>query len=241
MPNPPTDIVISVHSRDQYDTREYFKECVRTLEENTRNFRLLFVDDWCDREGSDTIREISQRHSSSHVIRTEKQRWFTRAFNLGLRLVRTSTAVILNSDTVLGANWLEELYSVKAEAEALHGRVGIVGSEFSEPEQRRWQNITSPTTPGNPGYVTAHCWLVSMQAMYEISEARGMPGFYLDETKQENIHIRSDNEGSYAMQRLGWATVRSFKSAVGHHGGKSWHHDLGRICGITLQQVNDTY
>jgi hypothetical protein len=240
MSNPLTYVVLSVHSRGQYDTREYLRECVKTLEANTENYRLIFVDDWCDREGSDTIREIAERHSSSYIIRTEKQRWFTRAYNLGLRLVRTSPAVILNTDTVLGQGWLEELYSVKAEAEAQIGmRVGLVSSEFSEEEPRRWQHITTPTFPGNPGYCTGHCWLIDMQAMYEISAERGMPGWYLDETRQENIHIRSDNDACYAMHRLGWATVRSFKSAVGHFGGRSWHHDLSRIVGLTLQQVND--
>jgi glycosyltransferase involved in cell wall biosynthesis len=234
-----TYVVLAVHSRQPYDTREYLKECIRTLEENTTNYKLIFVDDFCDAEGSETIREIASRHSSSYIIRTEKQRWFTRAYNLGLRLVRTSPAVILNVDTVLGAGWLEELYAVKAEAEQVVGRVGLVSSELSGEEGRRWQHITSPTTPGNPGYCTGHCWLVDMQALYEISAERGMPGWYLDETRQENIHIRSDNDACYAMHRLGWATVRSFKSAVGHIGGRSWGHDLGRICGLTLQQVND--
>jgi glycosyltransferase involved in cell wall biosynthesis len=235
-----TYIVISCHSRGQYDTREYIKECVRTLEENTTNYRLIFVDDFCDEDGSAEIRQISKRFSSSYTIRTEKQRWFTRAFNLGLRLVRSPYVILLNTDTVLGPGWLEELYSVKAEAEATIGsHVGIVGSEFSEEEGRRWQNITSPTTEGNPGYVTAHCLLVDMQAMFECSVDRGTPGFYLDETRQDMIHIRSDNEISYRMQKLGWNTIRSFKSAVGHHGGRSWGHNLGRICGLTLSEVND--
>jgi len=235
-----TYIVVSVHSRGQYDTRDYFRECIRTLEENTTNYKLVFVDDFCDSEGSLAINEVARRHPSSYTIRTEKQRWFTRAFNLGLRLVRTPDAIILNTDTVLGPGWLEELYDVKREAEATIGsHVGIVGSEFSAEEGRRWQHITSPTTPGNPGYVTGHCWLVSMQALFEISVERGMPGWYLDETRQENIHIRSDNDACYAMHRIGWATVRSFKSAVGHRGGASWGHNLGRICGLTLAEVND--
>lgn len=235
-----TYIVISMHSRGEYDTKEYFRNCIETLEANTTNFRLIFVDDFCDDEASKLVREISSRHPESYVIGTNKQRWFTRSYNLGLRLVRTQYAVLLNTDTVLGANWLEELYAVKSEAEAqIGGHVGIVSSEFSEPEQRRWQHITSPTYEGNPGYCTGHCWLVNMQAMFEISAARGMPGWYLDETQQRCIHIFSDNEACYSMHKLGWNTVRSFKAAVGHHGGKSWGHDLSKVFSLTLQQVND--
>jgi glycosyltransferase involved in cell wall biosynthesis len=237
---PLTYIVIGVHSRGEYDTRKYLEKCIETLEANTQNYRLVFVNDFCDEPGRVTLESIAQRHPSCYVIQTFKQRWFTRAYNCGLRLVRSPYVVLLNLDTELGANWLEELYSVKEEAEQqLKQKVGIVGSEFSAEEQRRWQNITNPTTPGNPGYCTAHCILVSMQALYEASVDRGMPGWYLDETRQAMIHIRSDNEISHNLQRLGWATVRSFKSACGHHGGKSWHHRLDRIAGLTLEQVND--
>ena len=234
-----TYIILSVHSREPYDTREYFKRCMETLESTTTNFKLIFVDDYSDTEASALISTFAAKHDSSYVIRTNKQRWFTRAYNLGLRLVRSQRAVLLNIDTELGEGWLEELYSVKAEAEAQIGRIGIVSSEFSAEEPRRWQHITSPTTPGNPGYCTGHCWLVDMQAMYEISAARGMPGWYLDETQQKTIHIYSDNEACESMHRLGWNTVRSFKSAVGHHGGKSWGHNLGKVMSLRLEDVND--
>lgn len=235
-----TYIVIAVHSRGQYNTVSYFDKCMETLEQHTNNYIPIFVDDWCDEEGSNAVQRHAAKYPSSYIIKTHKQRWFSRAYNLGLRLVRSPWAVLLNTDTELGEGWLEELYSVRDEAQAQLGiKVGLVGSEFSAEEGRRWQNITSPSTPGNPGYCTAHCWLASMQALYEISAERGMPGFYLNEVEQRCIHIFSDNDGTYAMQRLGWATIRSFKSAIGHHGGKSWNHDLGRVVGIRLEDVND--
>jgi GT2 family glycosyltransferase len=236
---PLTYIVIAVHSRGEYNTVPYLDECMRTLKENTENFRVIYVDDYCDREGGDAIERHASTFAESYVIRTHKQRWFTRANNLGLRLVRSPWVVLLNTDTVLGERWLEELYGVRDDVQGTGKRVGLVGSELSADEQRRYDIPRFPTTPGNPGYVTAHCYLANMQALYECSAARGMPGWYLDETQQPMIHIRSDNEICQRMNELGYETVRSFKAQVGHRGGASWGHDLGRISGLTLQQVND--
>src|SRR5712675_1601341 len=180
-----TYIVLAVHSRGEYNTVPYLDRCMETLEQNTNNYRMIFVDDWCDENGSQAIQRHAARYPESYIIKTHKQRWFTRAYGLGLRLVRSPWAILLNVDTELGSGWLEELYSVRDEAQQQLGiHVGLVGSEMSMEEPRRWQNITSPTTPGNPGYVTAHCWLASMQALYEISADRGTPGIYLDEVNQ---------------------------------------------------------
>lgn len=245
------DIVVGVRSTEQYRTIDYFSKLLTTLKEHTKEYRLIVVDDWSDPLHRVAIEDIAHYHNawtnSSILIKTFKQRWFTRAYNIGLRLVRTPWVVMLNVDVELGAGWLDELFIVKTEVESQYNnevmarKVGLVGSEFSAEEPRRWQNITSPSTPGNPGYCTGHCWLANMQALYEASAARGTPGIYLDETQHKTIHIYSDNEISYNLQNLGWLTVRSFKSAVGHHGGKSWGHDLSKPFGTTLEQVNDTY
>ena len=233
--HPNTDIVIAIRGTRPYPIEQYFVECLRTLEEHTKNYRLILVDDNSDEEGARVINEAVSQRPEAVLIRTGFQRWFTRAYNLGLRLARTERTVILNADTVLGAGWLEELYDVWDEATSVGHRVGLVGSVYSDPEQRRW--IASM----EPGYVTAHCLLLSMQAISEASARRGQPGIYLDETRQDAIHIRSDVFISYELNRLGWATIQSHKSAVGHHGGKAWGHNLGAINCVALDQVAERY
>lgn len=232
-------IVLPVHSRGAYNTVPYLDDCMKTLKEHTNNFRMIFVDDYCDEEGSRAIERHARDFPESYIVRTFKQRWFTRAVNLGLRFVRSPWAVVLNSDTVLGAGWLDELCAVRDEVAGQGHKVGLVGSVLSAEEPRRYGLTSLPSTPGNPGYVTGHCWLVNMYALFEASSDRGMPGWYLDECSQQCIHIYSDNEICARLNKLGWATAMSFKSAVGHHGGKSWHHDLGRAQSVMLQQVND--
>lgn len=222
-------IVVPVHSRGEYDTRECLRTCIDNIQATADNFRMIFVDDFCDEAGSVVVREMASRFRESYVIRTEKQRWFTRAMNLGLRLVRTPWVVTVNTDCTFDKGWLDELLAVRDE---VGGKVGLVGSVLSGEEPRRYAVIT------HPDYVTGHCLLMSMQALYECSAHRGMPGWYFDETQAINIHIRSDNEICRTMSALGYSTVKSFKSAVGHVSGRSWGHQLHRIPS-RLSDVND--
>lgn len=232
---PETDIVICVRGTRRYPIEQDFERCVDSLVKTTSNFRLILVDDDSDEIASAVVGRVSEWFDNSILVKTRFQRWFTRAYNLGLRLVRTPRAVILNADTILGEGWLDELYAVWADAEAAGHRVGLVGSALSDAELRRWIGTREP------GYVTAHCSLLSMQAITEASAQRGQPGIYLDETRQDAIHIRSDVFICYELNRLGYVTIQSHKSRVGHAGGKSWGHDLYSINGLTLQQVSEKW
>jgi glycosyltransferase involved in cell wall biosynthesis len=219
----PIDIVISVRSTPDFPTITDFENCLQTLAETTRDYRLIVVDDNSYDAHQYQVAALVRQHRTALLIRTHYQRWFTRAYNLGLRMVRSPQAVVLNTDTLLRPGWLEELQAVWQEAESQHGRVGLVGSVLSHEEPRRW------VTTQHPGYVTAHAVLVSMQALYEVSASRGMPGWYFDETRADMIHIRSDIDLSWKMNELGWQTVMSFKSHVDHIGGRSWGHCLALI------------
>lgn len=230
---PEIDIVIGVHATREYPAETYFEKCYETLCRTVGDFRLILVADACDEQGWSVVDRVAKDRRTTLVIRTNYQRWYTRAYNIGLRQVRTPRVVVLNADTVLDDGWLDELKTVWSEAEAQQVRVGIVGSVYSNDEPRRWAFAPKPD------YVTAHAVLMSVQSIFEASASRGMPGWYYDETKQLNIHIRSDVELSWKLNELGWATVKSFKSKVGHHGGKSWGYNLPKVQCLTLAEVSD--
>jgi len=213
-----TDIVLPVHN-----ALEYTQACIDSVFANTNHFRLILVDDFSQPDTTAYLLSTLLRQPESLYIRSAQQKWFTRASNLGLRMVRTQRCVLLNSDCVVANGWLEELYDVWAEAQAVLGtkRVGLVGSTQSAEEPRRWAESAEP------GYVTGHCFLLSMPVLYEVSEKRGQPGWYLDEINRDAIHINSDRYLNYELNRLGYATIASMKAAVGHHGGKSWGYNLG--------------
>src|SRR5580692_224422 len=104
---PNTDVLIPIHGTREFPVEHVFEQCVETVIKNTRNFRFIFVDDACDDICSNVIRRVAESFPYSIVVRTNKQRWFSRAVNLGLRMVRTPWAVELNCDTVVDAGWLD--------------------------------------------------------------------------------------------------------------------------------------
>lgn len=221
--HPQTDIVIPVHGK-----RELLEKLVEGIFQHSQNFRLILVDDYSDVETTAFMMSVLLRQTYALYIRTASQNWFTRASNLGLRMVRTNRCILLNSDCVVDVNWLQELYDVWAEAEASGLKVGMVGSVLSEPEQRRWADFREP------GYVTGHCLLLNMSLISEVANRRGTPGWYLDETRHDMLHINSDRFMSYDLNRMGYATIAAFKSAVGHYGGQSWGYNLGRLAQVKL-------
>ena len=219
--HPQTDIVIPAHN-----AYEFLVSCIESVFKYTENFRLILVDDYSDEETTKFLMRMMLLMPTALYIRTGQQKWFTRASNLGLRLVRTERCVLLNSDCVVDKGWLDELYDVWAESASAKftGKgVGLVGSHLSAEEPRRWGIYVEP------GYVTGHCLLVSIPILDEIATRRGSAGWYLDEVHREAIHINSDRFLSYELNRAGYTTVASFKAAVGHAGGRSWDYALHKI------------
>ena len=231
-----TDIVLPVHG-----ALEHVKECIETLYPHTNNFRLIVVDDMSDEATTEYLRkEVLPRSTDNLYLRTNRQRWFTRASNLGLMLVRSPRAVLLNSDCVFGDGWLDELYAVWDEATAQGHRVALVGSVLAQSETRRWSAFVRGKQDSSD-YVTGHCLLLEMNVMRELAAARGTPGIYFNELDQQQIHIASERWACWDLQARGWSTIASFHSAVGHKGGKSWGYNLGLIMGLQLREVDDHY
>lgn len=226
--NPQTDIILPVH-----DALEFTQKCVDSLFQHTQSFRLIIVDDYSSVETTAYLMSVLQRQREALYIRTAQQKWFTRASNLGLRMVRTQKCVLINSDCVVDNGWLGELYDVWADVDSkapMGRRCGLVGSTLSGEEPRRWGESVEP------GYVTGHCLLLDVPILHEVSARRGQPGWYLDEVHRDAAHINSDRYLCYELNRMGYITIASYKSAVGHIGGRSWDYNLGRV--MALQPGN---
>lgn len=225
MPAPLTDIIIPVHG-----ALEYLKRCVDTLLTFTPALnRIVFVDDVSDTTTRDYMLGLLDTHKSWLYIRTGSQRWWARASNLGLRMARTERSLLINSDCIVGENWLEEMYDVWDDACSKGLNVGLVGSVLNGGEQRRWMETKEPN------FVTGHCLLLRISILQQASDARGCSGWYFPErpgVDDRCCHIFGDNEICYQFNRMGYATIASFKSAVGHVAGQSWGHDLSKVYGL---------
>lgn len=158
---------------------------------------------------------------------------------MGLRLVRTPWSVLMNADITVSAGWLEELYANKDAAEKAGHKVGLVGHQARvEPGKFKWL-VTKKGTP-DIDYVTGHCYLLNMQALEEVSAARGTPGWYFNEQDPAQIQYKADVHMCYDLNALGWATIACFNNTVYHHHGgcqrSGWDPKK-----VKLADVNDLY
>jgi GT2 family glycosyltransferase/antirestriction protein len=114
------DVVVCVH-----DALMDVHRCLQSLlEKASMPFRLIVVDDGSGDETTEYLRRFLARNPAAELIRNRSKRHgYTIAANLGLRESRGEYVVLLNSDTIVTAGWLEGLVEC-AEGDE---RVGIVG------------------------------------------------------------------------------------------------------------------
>src|SRR5208337_2776254 len=86
-------------------------DCIDSIVKHTSNYRLIFVDDNSDDIGRECISDIASQFRDSVLVRTHFQHWYTRAYNLGLNMVKAPYAVMINSDIVVHEGWLDTFYS----------------------------------------------------------------------------------------------------------------------------------
>jgi hypothetical protein len=180
-----------------------------------------------------------------------------RAANLGLRLARTPWTVLLNSDTVLGEGWLEQLHDLRAELLdksylRVEKKVGLLGhvnrtSCFAGLEYKdgEWTATRQPT------YVNGHCWLLNMRALHIISEDRQRKedGWWLNAMAPRladgsgAVHYGADPDLCWELNAAGYATIAVFSETVQHAGPRpiteEWDADVTKR--IPLSEIDDDY
>ncbi|HET8626165.1 MAG TPA: glycosyltransferase [Thermomicrobiales bacterium] len=101
----PVDVIIPVHN-----SPGHLRRCVDSLYRHTDPalFHLYLVDDASDAHTAALLDEIAARPNAT-LLRRETNQGFVRAVNDGLDAARGPYAVLLNSDTIVTAGWLERL------------------------------------------------------------------------------------------------------------------------------------
>lgn len=229
-----TDIVIPVRN-----ALEHLRVCVDAVARTVSDYRLILVDDASDDPTKAFLREVQVWRPNTLIIIHGKQKWFSRTSNDGLRLTRTEWSVLLNSDAIPRAGWLDELYDVRDTVSRSTGQqIGLVGSDLVRGHDSRYELTREPD------YVTGHCLLLNRKAMYDLSCYYGTPGSPFNEIRDDCVHINSDRFMSYHLNQLGYLTVRSRHSEVDHVGGASWrnangYHDLEAVGKLRLVDVDN--
>ena len=213
------DVVVPIH-----DAWPYAEKCLTTLLDTSSPWirNLVIVDDASSLETKAALMTwITEQGSQARVVllKTKKQQWFTRAANIGLRATIAPYVALINSDCELREGWLTEMFRVMQASESV-----LVGAFFEPQNVNAWKCAVAPE------YVTGHCWLVDRRAF-------DLVGF-LDEQRNDAIHINSDRYFCYALERVGQRVAYAYHANVIHHGSKSWDpRQLGRVLQLTKEDL----
>jgi GT2 family glycosyltransferase/glycosyltransferase involved in cell wall biosynthesis len=128
-PNVTVDVVICIHNALE-DVRRCLDSVVR---HSSSPYCLILVDDGSGPETAEYVASFAHAHGS-HLIRNEIARGYTMAANQGLRQSAGEFVVLLNSDTVVSAEWIDRLVACALSDR----RIGLVGALSNTAS---WQSI----------------------------------------------------------------------------------------------------
>lgn len=114
------DIVICMHN-----ALEYVRRCLDAVIGNVpgAGVRILVVNDGSDEPTSQCVRQFCAEHDIATLIESQTAEGYTKAANKGMRESTADWVVLLNSDTVVSAHWLERI----VECGQSDDRIGVVG------------------------------------------------------------------------------------------------------------------
>ncbi|MBD2871507.1 glycosyltransferase family 2 protein [Paenibacillus arenilitoris] len=115
-----------------YNQREYLLKCIRSIRKNTRIPYELIVIDNGSTDG--TVEKLRAEFAGIRIRRNSENLGFAPAVNQGLMMARGTTLLLLNNDTVVTEQWLENLLAC-LRSNPDFGLVGPVSNRISG-EQR---------------------------------------------------------------------------------------------------------
>lgn len=116
----PVNIIIPA-----FNQLEYCRQCVASILRNTRRaYRLILVDNG----STDGVGAFFDAVPGAHVVHSPENLGFAGGVNLGLRRVEAGHALLLNSDTIVPAGWLERLETALLQDDA----IGLAGPRSNE-------------------------------------------------------------------------------------------------------------
>lgn len=123
------DIVICIHN-----ALEYVKKCLESIVRYTYPpYILILIDDGSDQQTASFLKNFALSQGAV-LIRNDQAKGYTFAANQGLRQSSGDYVVLLNSDTVVGPDWLDKMIAC-AETDPCIGIVGPLSNTAS------WQSI----------------------------------------------------------------------------------------------------
>ena len=101
------DIIVCVHN-----ALDDIRRCLESIEQFTNNpYRIILVDDGSSQPTQKYLQDFSYGKEHCVLLRNEEAGGYTRAANKGLKSSTAEFIVLLNSDTIVGPEWVDRMYS----------------------------------------------------------------------------------------------------------------------------------
>ena len=125
------DIIVCVHN-----ALDDVRNCLDSVTRNTTcSHQLIIVNDGSDKETTEYLNDYSEHHNFIKLIHNTTAKGYTFAANQGLRTSTNSDfTILLNSDTIVGTNWIEGLVECACSSDKI-GAVGPLSNCAS------WQSV----------------------------------------------------------------------------------------------------
>lgn len=197
------DIIIPVWNQLQLTG-----ECIDSIIRQTYfPYRLIIIDNGSQKETQEYLEELCRDGNITiTLIRNETNLGYVKAINQGLRVSDADYVCLLNNDTKVDEQWLEELIKVAQS----NPRIGIVnpgghpGSYKKKELKGRWIEI---------GFATGFCMLIKREVIDKI-------GFF-DEAYE--IGFWEDTDYCQRAKKAGYICASAKASYVYHHSHKSFN------------------
>ncbi len=132
------DIIICVHN-----ALEDIKICLESIKKfTTEPFTLIIVDDGSDKPTRNFLENFKNNFPDYHLIRNDVAKGYTFAANMGMKASNAQYLILLNSDTIVGPEWIDRLYR----AITLEDNIGIVGPLSNTAS---WQSVPYLSVKGD--------------------------------------------------------------------------------------------
>jgi len=134
----PIDVIICVHN-----ALEDIQKCLESITKYTTiPYHLIIVDDGSDEPTRNFLNFFATENQNCELIRNETAKGYTLAANIGMRASKASFLVLLNSDTIVGSQWIDRMYGAMIEKK----KIGVVGPISNTAS---WQSIPKLSENGD--------------------------------------------------------------------------------------------
>ncbi|MBI5839230.1 MAG: class I SAM-dependent methyltransferase [Chloroflexi bacterium] len=245
----PIDIIICVHN-----ALEDTLNCLETIELHTKQpYNIVLVDDGSNEETRNYLGDFATSRNHCSLIRNEVAKGYTRAANQGLIASNSKYVILLNSDTLVGPEWLDRLYTAITSKD----QIGVAGPLSNTAS---WQSIPQLSENSDwaanplPDGMTVEQMseMIARQSAYLYPEVPLLNGFcmmmrrellhdigYFDE---ENFSAGYGEEDDFNLRarKAGWKLVIADDVYIYHAQSKSYsnerRHALGARAGENLRK-----